>query len=62
MAKKRAEISLAVVVIGALGTIGKKAMEGLEQIGLNKKLRKKVAKKIVKENGKGKQGVVFYEI
>ena len=40
------------VVIGALGTVGKETIEGLEQIGLDERSRKKVAKRMVKEIAK----------
>ena len=45
---KGTEVSV-VVVVGALGIVGEKTMKGLELIGFNEELRKKVAKKIVKE-------------
>ena len=50
--RKSVEMSIAVVVIGALGTVGKETMEGLEQIGLNERSRKKAAKWMVKKIAK----------
>ena len=49
LGRRGAEVSMAVVVIG---TVGKETMEGLEQIWLNERARKKVAKKMVRKIAK----------
>ena len=49
---KKMEVSLIIVAIGALGTVGEDTIDGLRQIGLNEEKGKKVVKRRVKEIAK----------